>query len=538
MQRWNGWGDTDIQHPIKPEALAFLKENLGDGRITPDADLKDVVETVPESRLAEHPLITTKAEERIRHATGQSLSDWVAFKSGQIPVFPDGVAYPYSANDVRELIRYALASNIKLIPYGGGTSVVGHINPIAGDAPVLTVDMGRMNQLTNLDITNHLATFGAGVSGSTLESQLRAQGYTLGHFPQSFEYSTLGGWIATRSSGQQSLRYGRIEDLFAGGNVETPLGALTLPPLPASSAGQDLRHIVMGSEGRIGIITQATMRISPLPETESFKGVFFPTFEQGLQAVREITQAKLPLSMLRLSNATETMTNLIMAGHKTAIRALESYVQWRGAEDEKCMMIFGVTGHKKLAKSTTQSALEIIRAHGGVYVRGILGNQWQKNRFKGAYLRNNLWEHGYAVDTLETATTWHNTQIMMNAIENALKSASQAIDEKIHVFTHISHVYSSGSSIYTTYIFRLGNTPDETLAIWRKLKTVASEAIVKHGGTISHQHGVGIDHAPYLHAEKGDVGMSTIRNITRHFDTDGMMNPQKLLTDQTNITDK
>lgn len=538
MRRWNGWGDSHIQHQIRPEALAFLKENIGEGHIIPDANLKDVMKTVPESRLAEHPLITTEPDERVRHATGQSLSDWVAVKSGRISVFPDGIAYPHTDEDVRKLIQYAQASDTKLIPYGGGTSVVGHINPIAGDAPVLTVDMSRMNQLTNLDKVSHLATFGAGVSGPTLESHLRAQGYTLGHFPQSFEYSTLGGWIATRSSGQQSLYYGRIEDLFAGGHVETPLGGLTLPPIPASAAAQDLRQIVMGSEGRIGIITQATMRISSLPQAENFRGVFFPNFEQGLQAVRKIAQAKLPLSMLRLSNATETMTNLIMAGHKTAIRALESYVKWRGADDEKCMLVFGVTGHKKLVKSATRSALEIIRAHGGIYLKNILGSQWQKNRFKGAYLRNDLWKQGYAVDTLETATTWQNTQTMMDAIEITLKSTANELGEKIHVFTHISHVYTSGSSIYTTYLFRLGKTPNETLTNWRKLKSSASEAIIKYGGTISHQHGVGVDHAPYLYAEKGTLGMEAIQNITHHFDTNGTMNPNKVFTDNPNLSVK
>lgn len=184
-----------------------------------------------------------------------------------------------------------------------------------------------------------------------------------------------------------------------------------------------------------------------------------------------------------------------------------------------------------MVKSATKYALEIIRANRGVYLGGILGNQWRKNRFRGAYLRNTLWEHGYAVDTLETATTWQNTQPMINAIESAIKTASNEASQPIHVFTHVSHVYTSGSSIYTTYLFRLGNTPEETLNFWHKLKASASNAIINNGGTISHQHGVGIDHAPYLHAEKGALGIQTIQAITQHFDSNGIMNPGKLLVE-------
>src|SRR5690606_15611542 len=160
--------------------------------------------------------------------------------------------------------------DLHVIPYGGGTSVAGHINPIDQGRPILTVSLAHMNRLIDLDRESQLATFGAGTPGPLVEAQLRAHGYTLGHFPQSFEYSTVGGWVVTRSSGQQSLRYGRIEQLFAGGRMETPVGPLTMPTLPAASAGPDLRELVLGSEGRFGILTEATVRVTPLPEHESF----------------------------------------------------------------------------------------------------------------------------------------------------------------------------------------------------------------------------------------------------------------------------
>ncbi|MGQ9768361.1 MAG: FAD-binding oxidoreductase, partial [Anaerolineae bacterium] len=252
MRRWNGWGDDTVQYPLNEAARRFLTARLGPGTPPRDATFADVVATVPPSRLPDHPLVSADPADRLRHARGQSLPDWVALRTGRIGAFPDGVARPATGEEVRELLDYALQVGAAVIPYGGGTSVVGHVNPLPGDRPVLTVDLARLNRLLRFDGEGNLAAFGAGIVGPELEAQLRARGFTLGHFPQSFEYSTLGGWIATRSSGQQSLGYGRIERLFAGGVLEAPAGTLTLPAFPASAAGPDLRELVLGAEGRLG----------------------------------------------------------------------------------------------------------------------------------------------------------------------------------------------------------------------------------------------------------------------------------------------
>jgi len=510
--------------------LPFLQKVVGPGTVTPDAALEDVLTQVPPSRLPAHPFIHTDAEARLRHARGHSLPDWIALKSGTIGVFPDGVAYPITEEDVRECIRFAQAVGAHLIPYGGGTSVVGQINPLPGDRPVLTVDMGRMCRLRAFDATSHLATFEAGISGPDLEAHLRAQGCTLGHFPQSFEYSTLGGWIAARSSGQQSLGYGRIEKLFAGGCLETPIGTLEIPAhIPASAAGPDVREWVLGSEGRLGIITTATVRVTPLPEREEFHALFFPTFEAGLNAVREIMQARLPLAMVRLSTAAETQTTLVMAGHPRLIGGLERYLALRGAGEGKCMLILGVAGRETLTQTAYKAARSIVADHDGVYVGQTFGKTWHKNRFKTPYLRDSLWEAGYAIDTLETATDWGRVPALIDAIETALRTALLDRDEFVHVFTHLSHTYPYGSNVYTQYLFRRASTPEETFERWQVLKTAASQAIVAQGATISHQHGVGVDHKPYLAAEKGEVGMRGLRALVATLDPDGMMNPGKLL---------
>lgn len=545
MRRWNGWGDEIITYPLPPSAIRFLEDVLGPGTPPQDAALNDVIRGVPSSRLPAHPLVTADAEARVRHACGQSLPDWVAIRSGRIPAFPDGVAFPTTEADVAWLIAFATETGARLIPYGGGTSVVGHVNPSPGDSPVLSVDMGRMVRLLAFDETSRLATFGAGVDGPHLEAELRAWGYTLGHFPQSFELSTLGGWIATRSSGQQSLYYGRIEDLFAGGRLISPVGWLDLPPFPASAAGPDLRQLVLGSEGRLGVVTQASVRVSPSPEREDFHAIVFPDWTQGIAAVRDMAQAWLPLSMLRLSDALETTTTLALAGQERRVSLFERLLRIRGLGPDKCMLLVGVTGRDGVVKAARKQAIEAARAYGGVHVGRTMGNEWRKSRFRTPYLRNTLWELGYAVDTLETAVRWSDVLPTADAIRRVLRGGLDDLGEHVHVFAHLSHVYPDGASIYVTYLFRLPQThspqrgasinsgrcldSDETLRRWRLLKTAASHAIVAAGGTISHQHGVGVDHASYLPAEKGDLGMATLRDLCKIFDPGGVMNPGKLI---------
>ncbi len=529
MRRWNGWGDDTLDYPLHHSAAEYLAQLVGPGTIPRDAILDDLLNTVPGSRLSDHILFNKEPLERLRHARGQSLPDWIALRTGHLLTFPDGVAYPHSAKDVQELIQYANANGIRLIPYGGGTSVVGHINPIDGDTPVLTVNMQRLGRLLHLDEKSQLATFCAGVKGPDLEAQLRAHGYTLGHFPQSFELSTLGGWIATRSSGQQSLGYGRIEELFAGGRLESPAGTLEMPPFPASAAGPDLRHTILGSEGRLGIITDATVRISPLPEREDFHAVFFPDFDKGFAAVRQIIQERIPLSMIRLSTAVETKTTLTLAGHERLIGTLEKLLAIRDVGDDKSMLLVSFTGTNDLARMGRKAAIGIAKDHDGVHVGRAFGEQWHKGRFRTPYLRNTLWEAGYAVDTVETATSWTHVKKIISAIESAVANSLKSFNEKVHVFTHLSHLYTHGASVYTTYLFRLASTPEETLARWQTMKTAISQAIVANQGTISHQHGVGIDHAPYLKAEKGALGMAALEDLCKRFDPNQIMNPGKLI---------
>lgn len=529
MRRWNGWGDESVDYPLPPAAEAFLVQTIGPGSSPQDATLPEVLAKVSASRLPPHPLITDEPVDRVRHAAGQSLPDWIALRSGRIGRFPDGVARPSTDDDVNSLLRYAAETGAVVIPYGGGTSVVGHVNPPAVEGPVLTVNMQRISRLRRFNEASRLATFGAGVLGPDLEAQLRARGFTLGHFPQSFEYSTLGGWIATRSSGQQSLGYGRIEELFSGGKLLSPAGTLELASFPASAAGPDLRQLVLGSEGRLGIISEATVRVSRLPDKEEFHAVFFEGMERGLAAVRQIAQAALPISLLRLSTPMETTTTLTLAGHERLIGVLERLLAARSVGPNKSMLLIGFSGSRAVTRMGRRAALGIAKDHGGVHVGRTFGAQWHKGRFHTPYLRNRLWEAGYAVDTVETATTWDQITALIEGMEVSLRGALEALGEKLHLFTHLSHIYAHGASIYTTYLFRLASDPEETLGRWQAAKSAVSRVIVDRGGTISHQHGVGTDHAPYLSAEKGELGMAALKSLVEEFDSKGIMNPGKLL---------
>lgn len=528
MKRWNGWGNTATTYPLADSARDYLINLVGKGRTIPDAPYEEVLKGVPVSKIHDHPLVKTSAEERLMHSCGQSLPDWVALRHGRIPLFPSGVAYPENREQISELLAYAKKQRLSVIPYGGGSSVLGHDNPMDGRT-VLTVDLSRMDRLLALDDVSRTAVIEAGAAGPHIEEELNQKGYTLGHFPQSFEYSTLGGWIATRSVGQQSYRYGRIDEMLVGCEMETPRGLYSIPAIPASAAGPDLRQIILGSEGRMGVITSATVRVHRLPEAEHFYSVFFPTWQSGADAAREIVQNRVDVSMLRLADSDETNTTLQLSGKVKLVELANKGLRLAGIGPERCLLIYGVTGDPRSCRLAYSQVQSIIRKHKGFPVDVFIGHTWQKSRFLTPYLRNTLWEAGYALDTLETCLSWSKVLDCMRELKATIRSSMQEEGEKILVFAHLSHLYKEGASCYVTYLWRRSEDPEETLRRWTKMKTGASRVIVEHGGTISHQHGVGVDHAPYLSAEKGEKGIKLIREICESFDPDGIMNPGKLV---------
>jgi alkyldihydroxyacetonephosphate synthase len=532
MRRWNGWGEQTIDARLPDAARKFLRERIGEAAAPKDSALAEVLAGLGRSRLPEHRLVSRDPEARLRASLGQSLEDWLRLRFGRLGPVVDGVAFPDTEDEVREVLDWARDVGALSVPVGGATSVVAHLTPGDGSRPSLAIVMTRLRSLLSLDPLAQLATFEAGVAGPDLEAQLRAYGFMLGHYPQSFDYSTLGGWIATRSSGQQSAGYGRIEALFAGGRIETPTGALEIPAFPASAAGPDLREWVLGSEGRLGIITRATVRLTRLPEREMFLGYVLPGWEAGEAATRELAQARIGLSMIRLANAAETLATLRLAGGGRAVAWLERYLALRGCGEGKVLLLIGVTGGSTQVEAMRMQASAVLSRRGAVSTGALIGRKWRANRFKSAYLRNALWSAGYAVDTMETAVDWPRVKAMMQAIETAGRDALARLGENCHAQTHLSHVYPQGSSVYSTFVFRIGPDFDTSLKCWRALKQVVSEAIVREGGTISHQHGVGKHHSRYLAAEKGERGVRALRAIVEHFDPEGTLDSGDLLPER------
>lgn len=531
-RRWNGWGEDGARAVVPAAAAALLETRIGRGAPRPDAALSAIAAVVPRSRLAPHPSISTEAAERVRVAVGQGFPDLLALRTGRFAALPDGVARPVSREEVRALLELAQRTGAQVIPYGGGTSVAGQVRAQPSAAPTLVLSLERMERLLSFQPEARLATFGAGIAGRHLEAQLRARGFTLGHFPQSFELSTLGGWVATRSRGQQSLRYGRIEEMFAGGHLEAPAGTVDLPPFPASSAGPDVREWILGSEGRLGVLTDVTVRLAPLPEREVFRAFAFRDVERGRACVRALVAHGLPLSMLRLTTPRETEVSLAAASRPRGAGLLEAVLALRGVQlGLSSLLVAALTGRSGPVRSGARELGRVVRKWGGVHVPG-LGGAWARSRFRAPYLRDALWDLGYGVDTVETATTWNAHAALQAGVEGALLPALAAEDERVLVFSHLSHVYPTGANLYTTFVFRLAPDPERTLARWRRLKEAASRAIVACGGTISHQHGVGVDHRPFLAAEKGPLALEAMRKLAAAFDPAGVLNPGKLFEDR------
>ncbi|SHI15755.1 FAD-binding oxidoreductase [Ferrimonas marina] len=525
MERiWNGW--SRHTQPLPPSAFPLLEQRLGSPQLPPQATLQDVLALLPPSRLPEHPCWDCTPMTRLTFSRGQSLPDWIALKSGQPGRVPDAVAQPGNDDELRQCLNLAKEMDLDIIPYGGGTSVTGHVSPRPGQRPVLTIAMGRFNRLLRLDSENRLATFGAGISGPQLEAALNAQGYTLGHFPQSFEFSTLGGWVATRSSGQQSLGYGRIEQLFAGAVVHTLTDRWVLPPLPASAAGPNWRELLLGSEGRLGILSQVTVRVQPKPAKEQFFVSFLPDWRRAKQAVQQLVQQGVQASMFRLSHPNESEVQLMLSLFERRRAWLYRLLKLRGIQQAPVLLVWSVSSSARRPVGTIKRALN---GAGAVWHSASLGRKWASKRFDAPHLRDPLWQAGYCLDTLETAIGWDQLERLRQTIEAALNNALTAQGQPVLVFSHISHVYPQGASLYVTYLFPYAGSAEQALDHWQRLKRAASEAIVAVGGTISHQHGVGQDHKPYLSAEIGQTGQQALEALSQQLDPDQRLNPGVLL---------
>ena len=537
--RWWGWGRDEDAVELPPAAAELLHGELGlrgderGGRV----ELEAV--GVPASRLgatARDALAAVVGADavvvghatRVAHAAGRSYPDLVRLRSGDASGAPDAVVLPSRANQLAPLLAACAQHGVAVIPFGGGTSVVGGVEALPGDHhAAISLDLSQLDAIVDVDARSLTATVEPGIFGPALERQLGNAGLTLGHFPQSFEYSTVGGWVATRSAGQASTGYGRIDELVEAVRCVTPAGELATLDAPASAAGPSLRELVVGSEGVLGVISAATLRVRPAPEQQRYEGWSFASFEAGAEAFRAIEQAGASPDVARLSDEEETrLTMALGSSGSLAEKAGRLYLRARGHEGG-CIAFTGFDGTSDDVARRRGRTAEILRAHGAVALGTKPGRAWLHGRFSGPYLRDELMDRGVMVETLETATTWLNLANLYAAVGNALRKALDERGTRPAVMCHVSHLYPSGASLYFTFLAR--QQQGQEIDQWRAAKSAACDAIVAAGGTITHHHAIGADHRAWMPAEIGQLGVDVLRAVKDRVDPTGIMNPGKLL---------
>jgi alkyldihydroxyacetonephosphate synthase len=547
--RWNGWGWSAHKDQLADQEVlwTWLASELGMPALlaTPARPLDSI--TLPTVRLTANDkvrFLDILGADRVRddiyvrafHARGRSYHDLVHLRAGDVSTAPDAVLYPRSSEEVQAILAAAGERGIAVVPFGGGTSVVGGVTACRGRFnSVVTLDTSAMDRVIDIDAQAMTATFEAGITGPALEKALALKNLTLGHHPQSFEFSTLGGWIAHRGAGQGSSRYGRAEDWLVGAKLVTPRGILQTGGFPASSTGPRLNDLVLGSEGVFGVIAEGTVRLHAQPTASEYYGYLFKDFASGIAAIRSATRDGIAVTMLRLSDPVETKFYRAFAtlGRKRTYRDrfAQLYLDNRGFDEKACSMIAGFEGTSAAVVDARLQFDVLAKKNGAIGLGEAQGKRWKEGRFHGPYLRDPMMDRGVGIDTLETATSWSKLDTLYVAVRDALESAIRETVPRAGargvVSCHISHSYLDGASLYFTYIFP--RQLDDEVAQWRTIKKAASDAVVRNGGTISHHHGIGEDHLAWMAAEKGSLGIDILRAIKMALDPKGILNPGKLI---------
>jgi len=532
--KWWGWGDLSIEPELDGEALAALRERIGDLEPSPRAAELEVFD-LPAAQPLPQSLIATVGEEsvfagvedRVRHATGRGYADLARLRSGVLDAAPDAVVLPADADQVQRVLHLCGEERVAVVPFGGGTSVVGGVEPLRGEHErLISLDLSRLRGVS-VDERSLTATLGAGLRGPEAEATLGRAGVVLGHYPQSFEYATIGGFAATRSAGQASSGYGRFDALVSSVRLIAPAGDLRTLETPHTAAGPALRELIVGSEGVFGVIPEVTVRVRPASRQRRYEAWMAESFEAGSEIVRALAQGPGLPDVIRVSDEEETEGSLALSGPRGVVGTLfDGYLGLRRRRGG-ALVIVGIEGDEESAARRRALAVRALRRGGAAYLGQAAGRSWEHGRYQGPYLRDTLMEMGAMVETLETSHTWSRLGELHGAVGAAIRDSLAGQGTPGLVFCHLSHAYADGASLYFTFISRARRGAE--VQQWRQVKRAASEAIVAAGGTITHHHAVGRDHAPYMEAEVGRAGLDVLRAVKERLDPAGIMNPDKLL---------
>jgi alkyldihydroxyacetonephosphate synthase len=532
--KWWGWGDPSVEPELDGEALAVLRERIGELEPSPRAAELDAfdlpaAEPLPQSLIEAvgEESVFTGVEDRVRHATGRGYADLARLRGGRLDTAPDAVVLPADADQVQRLLRLCAEEGVAVVPFGGGTSVVGGVEPLRGEHErLISLDLSRLRGVS-VDERSLTATLGAGLRGPEAEAALGRAGVVLGHYPQSFEYATIGGFAATRSAGQASSGYGRFDALVSSVRLIAPACDLCTLETPHTAAGPALRELIVGSEGVFGVIPEVTVRVRPAPRQRRYEAWMAESFEAGSEIVRALAQGPGLPDVIRVSDEEETEGSLALSGPRGVAGALfDGYLGLRRRRGG-ALVIVGIEGDEESVARRRALAVRALRRGGAAYIGQAAGRSWEHGRYQGPYLRDTLMEMGAMVETLETSHTWSRLGELHAAVGAAIRDSLAGQGTPGLVFCHLSHAYADGASLYFTFISRARR--GEEVEQWRQVKRAASEAIVATGGTITHHHAIGRDHAPYMEAEIGRAGLDVLRAVKERLDPTGIMNPEKLV---------
>jgi alkyldihydroxyacetonephosphate synthase len=548
--KWWGWGDEGVSftHRDKPALAPFIKRHLGldveteTSRPVAFGDLRIPEPSVDPSlqaaleRAVGSELVSTDPLDRVVHARGKCLRDLVRHRRGDLGRLPEVVVRPGDEDEAAAVLQAAVDADAVLIPFGGGTNISGSLEaPESETRTVISVDMSSMDRVLEIDEESRLARVQAGVLGPRLEEQLNARGWTLGHFPDSFTHSTLGGWIATRSSGMQSDKYGDVSDLTRAVRVVTPSGTLATRPVPHTSTGPSVREMVLGSEGRLGIITEATVHVHRVPERRTILGYLFPSWAEALAAMREIAASEASPSVTRVSDANETLFSFATRKDPSLLdrlksKALQTYLERRRDFDLEamCLSFIGYEGTKDHVATQRKLVGKIVSRHGGLCVGSGPGELYDQKKFDTPYIRDYLLDRGAPGDVSETSAPW---SALLPLYENVTGAAHRAFDElgvRGYLMCHLSHSYHAGACLYFTFAFKPSGDRD-VLEEYDVVKVAIQQTFVDSGATLSHHHAVGTEHAQWLEEDISEPGVAMLKALFDGVDPGGNLNPGKIV---------
>ena len=546
--KWWGWGESSRSYDLQERKgfLVFLQEKLHcSGEVIQQPANIESLEFPPTRADAAfvkrlvgifgEENVHADGKDRFLHGFGKGYLDLIEAWKGNSQHLPDVVVYPTMDSQIARLFSESANWDFVVVPFGGATSVVGGVGRGVSDGKVVVcLDFRLMNRIVSIDEKSLLAEVQPGCLGPEVERELNSVGLTLGHFPQSFEFSSVGGWVATRGAGYESTRYGKIEDMVESVRLLTPQGIIETPCVPASSAGPDIREIVVGSEGSVGIITAVTLKLRKAPPTQSYLGVMFKKFEDGVEGVRAMIQNDIVPNVVRLSDSSETAASLALAS-RSSVSFVERVGVWflknRGyLSSDSAVMILGFEGSNEWVRFERRRALVKCKQFRGFSLGGGVGRTWYRERFELPYLRDELMKMGLLVDTLETATTWSRLLTLHSGIMAAFHDSFEELHVSGYAMAHVSHVYRTGAALYFTFMAQqlMGREEEE----WHLIKNKVTDVIVAGGGSLSHHHGIGLEHVKWMREYWGPLGIRVLKSIKHELDPKAIMNPGKLIPEE------